>query len=102
MVMMIYNNAYDIEGSQMPSLLVVWLLGCVLRSERDHYMYNGNVLGNSTGAGSAAAVATGAATLPFTGGNSLLQILAWATLALGAVVLTSFVVSRVLAKRYTK
>jgi len=76
--------------------------GVLLTSERNHYMYNGNVLGNSTGAGSAVAVVAGTATLPFTGGNSILQVLAVVTLALGAVVLTSFVVSRVLAKRFSK
>jgi hypothetical protein len=51
----------------------------------------GQVLGTST-------TATGVAVLPNTGGNTLLTILAWLTIAAGVTVLTSSVVRRLVAR----
>jgi hypothetical protein len=51
----------------------------------------GQVLGASTSA-------VGVAVLPNTGGNTLLTVLAWLTIVAGAAVLTSSVVSRLVAR----
>lgn len=51
----------------------------------------GQVLGAST-------TATGVAVLPNTGGNTLLTVLAWLTIVAGAAVLTSSIVSRLVAR----
>jgi len=51
----------------------------------------GQVLGAST-------TATGVAVLPNTNGNTLLAVLAWLTIVAGAAVLTSSVVSRLVAR----
>lgn len=64
-------------------------------------MYNGQG-GAVTGGAGATAVATGAAgiaVLPNTGENIALTILSIATLVLGLVVLTSFIVSRIVIHR---
>lgn len=63
----------------------------------------GNVLGTSTttvGVGSTAAVLAGAAVLPNTGNNVLITILSMVTIAVGVVVLTSMIASRLLVKYY--
>ncbi len=51
----------------------------------------GQVLGAST-------TAAGVAVLPNTGGNTLLTVLAWLTIVAGAAVLTSSIVSRLVAR----
>jgi hypothetical protein len=51
----------------------------------------GQVLGAST-------TAAGVAVLPNTGGSTLLTVLAWLTVAAGVTVLTSSIVSRMIAR----
>lgn len=51
----------------------------------------GQVLGAST-------TAAGVAVLPNTGGSTLLTVLAWLTVAAGVTVLTSSIVSRIIAR----
>jgi hypothetical protein len=51
----------------------------------------GQVLGAST-------TATGVAVLPNTGGSTLLTVLAWLTIVAGVAVLTSSIVSRLVAR----
>jgi hypothetical protein len=59
------------------------------------------ITSNATGAGGAASVLGGIAVLPNTSGNSALLVLSIATIALGSLVVLSFVSTRI-ALRYFK
>lgn len=57
---------------------------------------------SSTGIGGVASIIGGSAVLPNTSGNLPLMILSICTIVLGCVVIASFIISRIIAARYSK